>query len=196
MITASILEIPPQQLQEIVLGCTSIVSCLGHNLTFKGLFGAPRGLVTSATKKLCDAVRENNAELKTKFILMNTTGNANRNIKEDTPLSQRVVVFLLRYLLPPHVDNENASDVLWQGIGSNNSLIEWVVVRPDGLIDETQVSDYVEYPSPIRNAIFNSGQTSRINVANFMLKLMKDDVLWDQWKGKMPVIYNKPQPSK
>ncbi len=193
IIIASVLEIPPQQLQEYVSGCTSVVSCLGHNLTFKGLFGAPRDLVTSATKKVCDAIIKNEANHKTKFILMNTTGNANRDIQEQTPLSQRIVVFILRYLLPPHSDNEKASDILRISIGKNNQYIEWAVVRPDGLIDESNVTDYDEHKSPIRNAIFNSGKTSRINVAHFMFKLIHKQDLWYHWKGQMPVIYNKVQ---
>lgn len=64
-------------------------------------------------------------------------------------------------------------------------------MRPDSLIDESQVTDYEVYPSPTRSSIFNAGKTSRINVGNFMADLMTDDVLWNKWKGQMPVIYNK-----
>jgi len=195
IVTESILDIPSIKLEEYVSGCNAIVSCLGHNLSFKGLFGAPRNLVTSATEKLCKAAIESKPEFRIKFILMNTTGNANRDINENTPLSQRVVVFILRHLLPPHADNEKASDILRSSVGKKNSSVEWVVVRPDGLINEAKVTDYEEYPSPIRNAIFNSGQTSRINVANFMLKLITDEKSWNNWNGQMPVIYNKLQPS-
>jgi hypothetical protein len=34
---------------------------------------------------------------------------------------------------------------------------------------------------------------SRINVAHFMARLAVEDELWQEWKGQMPVIYNKEQ---
>lgn len=97
---------------------------------------------------------------------------------------------MLRGLLPPHVDNERAADFLRNEIGQNNQTIEWVAIRPDGLINEVNVTDYDVYESPIRNVIFDAGTTSRINVANFMAELVVNKNLWSQWKGKMPVIYN------
>ena len=69
-------------------------------------------------------------------------------------------------------------------------FIEWAAVRPDGLSDEDEVSEYEIHQSPTRNAIFNSDSSSRINVANFMANLATDSELWDMWRGKMPVIYN------
>ena len=72
-----------------------------------------------------------------------------------------------------------------------NVPIEWVAVRPDGLINENDVTEYEVYPSPIRSAIFNAGKVSRINVAHFMSALLNDENLWNKWKGQMPVIYSK-----
>jgi len=69
-------------------------------------------------------------------------------------------------------------------------MVEWAVVRPDGLIDEKNISLYEIHPSPTRSAIFNAGKTSRINVAYFMTDLIMDNQTWNQWKVKMPVIYN------
>jgi hypothetical protein len=122
---------------------------------------------------------------------MNTTGNRNRDLSEPISFGQKVVVFLLRLLLPPHVDNEKASDYLRTEIGQNDNDVEWVAVRPDGLIDETDVTEYELHASPTRDAIFDSGTTSRINVGHFMADLIFNDALWDSWKGQMPVIYNK-----
>ncbi|MGB5359344.1 MAG: NAD(P)-dependent oxidoreductase, partial [Eudoraea sp.] len=110
---------------------------------------------------------------------------------EPISFAQKCVIGLLRLLLPPHVDNEQAADYFRTQVGQNNQFIEWVTVRPDGLIDEDQVTDYVIHPSPIRSAIFNAGKTSRINVGNFMANLISDGNLWNKWKGRMPVIYNK-----
>jgi hypothetical protein len=94
-------------------------------------------------------------------------------------------------LLPPHRDNENAADYLRTAVGQNDKSIEWVAVRPDSLIDEDQVTEYNVSPSPTRSAIFAPGSTSRINVAHFIADLITDGTVWDQWKGQMPVIYNK-----
>jgi hypothetical protein len=125
---------------------------------------------------------------------MNTTGNSNRDLNEKISFGQKCVIWLLRQLLPPHADNENAADYLRSQIGQYDRLIEWVVVRPDGLIDEVEVSEYELHRSPIRSAIFDAGVTSRTNVDHFIAELIADDELWNVWKGKMPVIYNEELP--
>jgi len=191
IISASILELSDQKLRHYTQDCEAVISCLGHNLTLKGVYGQPRKLVTEATSRLCDAIKYNNSDKPVKFILMNTTGNRNRDLKETISFAQKLVIGLLRLILPPHVDNEEAADYLRTQIGQNNKFINWVAVRPDGLIDEVDISEYEIYPSPIRSAIFNSGKTSRINVGHFMESLVSNDSLWNRWKGRMPVIYNK-----
>ena len=157
------------------------------------MFGRPRRLVTDATRRLCDAIRENEPSEPDKFVLMNTTGNSNRDLDERISFGQKCVIGLLRLLLPPHVDNEKAADYLRTNVGQNDPMIEWAAVRPDGLVDETEVTDYEIHRSPTRSAIFNAGSTSRINVGHFMAKLIIDDNTWKLWRGKMPVIYNKVQ---
>ncbi len=194
IIQAAILDVTDAELLEQVKGCNAVASCLGHNMTFKGIYGRPRWLVADATRKLCDAIKANCPEQPVRYVLMNTTGNTNRDIAEKISFGQTLVIWLLRLLLPPHVDNEKAADYLRTEIGQN-SLIEWVAVRPDDLIDDAEISDYELHPSPIRSAIFDSGQTSRINVGEFMAELMTKDDLWQTWKGQMPVIYNK-EPSQ
>ncbi|OOY35540.1 hypothetical protein BOV90_03935 [Solemya velum gill symbiont] len=52
-------------------------------------------------------------------------------------------------------------------------------------------SDPKYHTSPVRNVIFNAGKTSRINVADFMSDLAVKSELWNEWKGKMPVIYDR-----
>ena len=190
IIKASVTEIPEEELAQHVDGCNAVASCLGHNLTFKGIYGQPRRLVTDTARRLCNAIKSNNPKNEVKYVLMNTTGNRNRNLKEPISVAQKGVIGLLRLLLPPHVDNEQAADYLRTEIGQNDKIIEWVAVRPDGLIDEESVSEYDVHPSPTRSAIFNAGKISRINVAHFMADLITDVALWKKWKGQMPVIYN------
>ena len=189
-ILASVNELSDQELATHLNGCDVVISCLGHNLTFKGMFAEPRRLVTDAIKKVTKAIDQIESDNKVKIILMNTTGNSNRDIPEKPPLSQRIVISILRLLLPPHIDNEEAADFLRAGIGQVHHQIEWVAVRPDSLTNESKVSKYIIHPSPTRNAIFDSAPTSRENVANFIANLAADPELWRVWKGKMPVIYN------
>jgi len=191
IISASILELSDKEMSNHVFGCHSIASCLGHNLNWKGIYGQPRKLVTDATRRLCNAIEVNKPKSPIKYVLMNTTGNRNRDLNEPISFGQKCVIGLLRLLLPPHVDNEKAADYLRTQIGQNNDFIEWVAVRPDGLTNEEEVTDYEIHASPIRSAIFNPGKTSRINVGNFMANLINDNDLWNKWKEKMPVIYNK-----
>ena len=191
IITASILELSDNELREIVLDCHAIASCLGHNMTWKGIYGQPKKLVTDATRKLCNAIEINKPESPIKYVLMNTTGNRNRDLTEPISFGQKCVIGLLRLLLPPHVDNEKAADYLRTKIGQSHAYIEWAAVRPDGLKNEEEVTEYKTFPSPIRSAIFDAGKTSRINVGNFMVTLITNYELWDKWKGQMPVIYNK-----
>lgn len=190
IITASVLDLSDAEMRQIVRDCDAVTSCLGHNLSWKGIYGQPRKLVTDATRRLCDAIKYNKLQRAVKFVLMNTTGNRNRDLEEPISFAQKCVIGLLRLLLPPHVDNEKAADYLRIEIGQNNPYVEWTAVRPDGLINEEMITDYKIYPSPTRSAIFNAGKVSRINVAHFMARLIDDADLWAKWKGQMPVIYS------
>ena len=190
VITASVLELSDEDLEQYVSGCHTVTSCLGHNLTFMGLFGKPRRLVTEATQRLCRAIKANEPDKSIKYVLMNTVANRNRDLNEPRSFPQRFVIALLRLLLPPHSDNEQAAEYLRTVIGQEDKTIEWTAVRPSGLIDEEKVSEIEVYPSPIRS-ILKDGQVSRINVGYFMADLITDDKTWNKWKGQMPVIYNK-----
>ncbi len=190
LIHASVLELSDAELAQHVKGCEAVASCLGHNLSLKGIYGQPRKLVTDATRRLCIAIKANKSDTPGKFVLMNTAGNINRDIHEPISSGQKFVLGLIRLLLPPQSDNEKAADYLRTSIGQNNRSIEWVAVRPDNLIDEENVSNYEAFPSPTRSAIFNAGQTSRINVGHFMADLITENKTWNKWKGQMPVIYN------
>jgi len=191
VIPASLLELSDVEMSRHVDGCNAVASCLGHNLNFKGIFGQPRRLVTDATRRLCNAIRANRPREPVRFVLMNTAGNSNRDIPEKISFAQQCVVGLVRALVPPHLDNEKAADFLRTEVGQTDGDIQWSVVRPDSLLDEDQVSEYDLHPSPTRSAIFDAGETSRINVAHFMADLLTADQLWHQWRGQMPVICNK-----
>ncbi|WPJ97495.1 NAD(P)-binding oxidoreductase [Coraliomargarita algicola] len=187
---AALFDLSDAELAQQVRDCDAVALCLGHNLSLKGIYGQPRRLVTEATRRLCAAIRVHSPQKPVKFLLMNTTGNRNRDLAEPISFAQHCVIGLLRLLLPPHPDNEQAAEFLRAQVGQDDAMIEWVAVRPDGLIDAAEVSAYTLHPSPTRSAIFDAGKTSRINVADFMSCLIEDAELWDHWKGQMPVIYN------
>jgi nucleoside-diphosphate-sugar epimerase len=190
IIKRNITEITREEMAEYISDCESVASCLGHNLTWKGIYGKPRDLVTASVSLLCNAIKKNAPEKPIKFVLMNTSGIRNVDLNESVSVGENVVTGLLRLLLPPHPDNEKAADYLRVNVGQNNPYIEWISVRPDSLIDQEKITEYSLHISPTRSALFNPGKTSRINVANLMSRLLTDEDLWFKWKGQMPVIYN------
>jgi nucleoside-diphosphate-sugar epimerase len=191
LVRAAVLDLSDEEMARHVAGCDAVASCLGHNLSFRGIYGPPRRLVAEAVRRLTGAVKANRPTEPVRFVLMNTTAVRNRDLEERVSVGQRIVVFLLRHLLPPQADNEAAAEYLRAVIGQDDPVVAWVAVRPDTLVDEDRVSDFEVHPSPVRDAIFDAGKTSRINVGGFMADLITDDELWARWKGQMPVIYNR-----
>lgn len=188
---ASILDLSEEELNKAVQGCDAVVSCLGHNLTFKGMFFPPRRLVTDANKRLCQAIEATNnkeGDEPTRFILMGTDGVANPAGGDDKRTSaERVVLTLLHYLLPPHADNEKVAAYT---SGIKSAKIEWTVVRPTDLING-DAKKYQLFSKPQGRLFGGDGITTRATVAKFMVDLIMNDKLWNDWKCKMPVVYDK-----
>ena len=188
IIEASVLDLSDMELAAHVKGCDAIVSCLGHNLDFKGMFENPRKLCTDATRRLCVAIEKNNSGKPTKVILMNTVGVQNPKLEEKRRWFERLLLTVLRYTIPPHRDNETAAEHLHQVIGTKNKHIEWCIVRPDSLVN-AEVSPYEINESP-STGIFTGRPSTRSNVAHFMVELIEKPNLWSMWKFRMPVIMN------
>lgn len=188
IITGNVNDYSIEQFKELVKDCDSVVSCLGHNITFKGIFGKPRKLVSDAVSKVVEALSHSIG--RKKFILMSTTAYTDKMHGEKDTFAESLVFALLKHLLPPHADNIKSGDCLFKGIKESNHC-EWIAVRPDSLIDEAVVSSYEVVPMKKKSPIFNPGKTSRIQVAHFMVKLLTHDELWQVWKYKAPVIYSK-----
>ncbi|MCF8477994.1 MAG: SDR family oxidoreductase [Pseudolabrys sp.] len=188
VIKASVLDLTDQEMTKAAKNCDAIVSCLGHVMNFKGMFGEPRKLCTDATRRLCNAIEANSPPKPTKFILMSSVGVADPNNDGKRTGFDRRLLSLLRYIVPPHRDNETAAEHLHR-IGTNKSKhLEWCAVRPDSLID-TAVSPYEINASP-STGIMTGRPTARSNVADFMAELIDNAELWDAWKFRMPVIMN------
>lgn len=187
IIKGNVDEFSIDEMKQLLHECTAAVSCLGHNLSLKGIFGPPHRLVTNLVRK----VRETAAEqgYPKRFILMSTTAYTNRAIGEKNPFVTALVLTLLSGLLPPHRDNMLAGDSFIRNQGSPSPL-EWVLVRPDSLIDEDSVSGYEIFERRQRDPLSDPGKTSRVNAAHFMCELLLTESLWQRWSGKTPVIYN------
>jgi putative NADH-flavin reductase len=194
---AAVLDLSADDMKKATKGCGAVVSCLGHNLTFQGVYGKPRSLVTDATKRLCEAIDANHSEIsgesktkdsKTKFILMGTVAVSNPAGGDDKrSLGERIVLFLLRYLLPPQRDNECAVDYIFTRVESSH--LEWTVVRPTSLVDGSS-SKYELFEKPKDSLFGGDDVCTRANVAKFMVDMILTDNLWDSWKFKFPVIYD------
>lgn len=189
IIEASVLDLSDNELATHAKDCDAIVSCLGHVISFAGMYGEPKKLCTDATRRLCDAIKANTNDTPTKFILMNTVGVSNPERNEKRTLFDRALLTLLRYTIPPHRDNETAAAYLFDSIGKENPTIEWCAVRPDSLIND-EVTPYDILESPI-TGIVTGRPTTRANVAHFMVALIEDPSLWNQWKFQAPVIMNR-----
>lgn len=191
---ASILDLSQDELEKIVSGVDAVVSCLGHNMTFKGMFFPPRRLVTDSVKRLRQAIVANNEaspEKSTKFILMGSDGVANPAGGDDKRTrSERATLTLLRYLLPPHKDNEMAASYVSSLQGSVPE-IEWTVVRPTDLIDGS-AKRYELFDKPQKKLFDGAkeGIATRATVASFMVDMIMDDQLFNTWKYKMPVMHD------
>ena len=187
LFTENILDIEDKRLKDILADVDVVISCLGHNISLKGIFGKPHYLVTEAIKKIIDNSNDKHPK---KIILMNTTACLNTKQKEKFTFGESIIMGIMRSLLPPQRDNDRALKYLEEELNGED-VFEWIAVRPDTLITQDQVTDYEIFESPQRSPIFNAGKTSRINVAHFMMKLVSNEELWNEWKYKTPVIYNK-----
>ena len=188
LINGTALTLEDAHLSKLIDKADGVISCLGHNLTWKGVYGAPQMMVRDSIKRIVTLVcRHRNAPLK--IVLMNSSGVQNKDQHEPISLMQHLVLTILRLLLPPHKDNEQAANYL-RTLDASKHTTQWVVVRPDALIDHCNVTPYSLHPAPIRSAIFDAGKVSRINVAVAMTRLLSDSHLWGKWQGKMPLIYN------
>lgn len=191
VIEADLLRLSDEEMRRHVSGCDAVISCLGHVISFKGVFGPPRDLVTQATVRFSRAIEASRPETPTKFILMSSVSVL---CPEDArrPAADRVLLSALRALVPPVIDNQRAADFL-RRMDARSPFVQWVVVRPDALL-EGETSAYTAHPR-IVSSILKPDSTNMANVAHFMCELVTDAATWDRWAAKSPVITNNP-PSK
>ena len=64
------------KITELVKDCDSVICCLGHNISLKGILGPPHKLVYNTVVKIIEAIHS--LKLNQKFILMSTTAYTNK----------------------------------------------------------------------------------------------------------------------
>ncbi len=189
VIEASLLSLPEEDLQRHLRGCDAVISCLGHVLNFKGIFGPPRDLVTRATTRLCCGIEALRPPAPVKFILMSSVSvNRPGGLDRIRGSFEKAFLWMLCGVLPPAKDNQRAADFLLEKVGPSNAFVQWVVVRPDSLL-EGDVSKYTLHEGLV-NGLFTPGSTNMDNVAHFMCELVANPKTWSDWKDKLPVIVN------
>jgi len=191
VIEADLLSLPEEELQRHLDGCDAVVSCLGHVLSLRGVFGPPRDLVTRATTRLCRGIEALAPGAPVRLILMSSV-SVLRPGGLDTRRSafERAFLWLLRGVLPPARDNQRAADFLLEEIGPAHACVEWAVLRPDSLL-EGEVSEYALHEGLV-NGLFAPGSTNMANVAHVICELVANPGTWADWKSKLPVIVNAP----
>lgn len=189
VIEASLLSLRDEELQRHLRGCDAVISCLGHVISLKGVFGQPRDLVTQATMRLCRGVEALTPQTPVKLILMSSV-SVNRPDRLDTRRGtfERAFLRVLCVVVPPAGDNQRAADFLLEKVGPGHPFVQWVAVRPDTLL-EGEVTEYAVHEGLV-DSLFAPGKTNMANVAHFMCELVTHPQTWADWKGKLPVITN------
>jgi nucleoside-diphosphate-sugar epimerase len=195
VVEASLLSLSDEELRHHLRGCTAVVSCLGHTLSVRGVLGPPRDLVTRAARRVCAVVEALRPARPVKFVLMTSVSvELPGKIDQRRGAPERAFTWLLRAVLPPARDNQQAADLLRETVGTGNPFVEWVVVRPDSLL-EGEVSAYALHPGLV-NGLFAPGRSTMANVAHFICELVTDPAAWKAWKGRMPVVVDGPGASR
>lgn len=189
VIEADLLSLSDEDLLRQVRGCDAVISCLGHVTSLKGVFGPPRDLVTRMTTRLCRAIEALKPAKPVKFILMNSVSvNHPGGLDTRRGMFEKAFLWMLRGMIPPAKDNQQAVNFLYGNIGTTNPSMQWVAVRPDTLL-EGDVSEYTLHETLV-SSLFKPDSTNMANVARFMCELVTNPKTWDDWKEKLPVIIN------
>lgn len=180
-------------LSEHIRGCDAVISCLGHNLTFKGMFQHPRKLCTDTSKQVCEVIRALAPKQRIKYIVCSTEGISIPSDAFRKSRFERFLLWLLEKLLPPHLDN--VLNAKYLRTTSSNPHVAFCAVRPSDLLDATVSSPFTLH-STLQNGILNAGTTTRANVGEFMADLTTKPDVWAEWKGQFPHILDVPSVKK
>lgn len=187
LLEGSLLSLGDRELQQAVGGCDAVVSCLGHVISVRGILGPPYRLVVRALQRVTAAIGLNRPTQPVRVILMSSVAvNDATEAVTRRGAHERFLLAVLRMLLPPARDNQQAADFLRETIGDAHPLVEWVIVRPDTL-EEGPPGAYALHEHVV-SSVFRPDHTRMANVAHFMAELATNTATWGRWKGRLPVI--------
>lgn len=194
VVQASLSELSKGEMVDHMRGCDAVISCLGHNGTFEGIYGEPRRLVRDAAKEVFHATQELQPSAPVKFITLNTVAVDNPDGSEDNfrGFGEKAFLSFLNALLPPLQDSRDTASYLSREVGTTNDYFEWCAVRPESLL-RAEKSPYVVRESLV-HSFFGSAKSTHANIADLMCDLVTDEDTWQKWKGKMPVIFDARDP--
>jgi nucleoside-diphosphate-sugar epimerase len=174
VIEASLLDLADAELERQVRGCDAVVSCLGHVASLRGVYGAPRDLVTQAVARVTRAVHAIGPTRPTRLVLMTSVSvNQPDGLDLRRGAFERAFVAMIRFLVPPAKDNQAAADFLIESVGAHDPQLEWVVVRPDSLV-AGDAGEYAVHEGLV-DSLFSPGRTTMQNIGHFIGKLLIDD---------------------
>jgi uncharacterized protein YbjT (DUF2867 family) len=187
VVEADLLALPPEVLAEHLVGCDTVISCLGHTISVRGILGPPHQLVTRAVRLVRAAVAITQPATPVRLILMSSV-SVNQPGRTDARRGrgERADMWAMRAVVPPARDNQRAADLLVHEVGPANANLEWVVVRPDTLT-EGDLAEYQVHEALV-SSLFKPDSTRMSEVAHFMCELATDDATWQQWRSLMPVV--------
>merc|ERR1712207_57220 len=139
----TIANMPLEELRSLVKGCSAVVSCLGHNLDWHGVYHDGY-FVKENAEKITSIMPEKG----TRFIMMGSDGVAHPDGTTDPKRSlfTRAILGFFRMLLPPVRDQEMAAQHLYDYTVQNpSSACDWTVVRPGDLLN---LDEKLVYPVP------------------------------------------------
>jgi uncharacterized protein YbjT (DUF2867 family) len=193
VVEASLLSLGDETLRHHLRDCRAVICCLGHVLSARGIWGPPRDLVTRATARVCRGIEALRPAAPVKVVVMSSVSvNRPGGLDVRRGRLERALVWLVRALLPPAMDNQRAADFLEARIGLEHPFVQWATVRPDALV-EGEVTGYQLHEGLV-GSLARPGRTTMANVAHFMCELVTSPAAWEAWKGKQPVIVNATAP--
>lgn len=106
VVEANLLSLDDEALQLHLRGCDAVISCLGHVLSFKGVFSPPRDLVSGHTTRLCRGIEAPQPARPVKVILMSSVSVPHPGgLDIRRGILEQALVWMLLGLLPPARDD-------------------------------------------------------------------------------------------
>jgi nucleoside-diphosphate-sugar epimerase len=147
----------PSSLTDVVRGADAVVSTLGVPFSTR-----PIDTYSAGVRNIVNAMRSTGVR---RLVVVSSTGAYHYPNRIDTPMSLRIFEPVITRTIgkTTYDDQRRMEDIV------RTSGLDWTVVRPSGLFDMPEATNYVAGEvDPV------GGFTSRIDLADYMLALAAD----------------------